>query len=89
MLAQKMIVVMKNRVTSFVLLGFAIYLLMGVVYRGINLYCWQMSIWEYLFGSPLQPAFAAVDLLTWPFWLALDLAHGVGVFGTGACAPPT
>ena len=89
MLAQKMRTAIKNRVGWFVLMGFAVYLLVGVIYRAINLYCWQMSISEYVFGSPVQPVFVAVDLLTWPLWLALDLAHGVGIFGTGACAPPT
>ena len=64
-------------------LGIA-YLLAGLGYGGVALYCYNVRNWELCGGFSVPPLFfpfgAVFTLTFWPVYLWADWINGVGVF---------
>lgn len=73
-----------NPIGKAVLLGIAIYLLIGLLYRTGNLICYNVRNWDVYGGFSLPPLFVPCclfDLLLWPVYLHANLINGLGVLG--------
>jgi hypothetical protein len=79
----------KNPVSRAVLLGLALYLLIGLLFNVGSLYCYNVRNWDTYGGFSLPPLFAIgffFNLFLWPVYLWANLINGLGVFGI--CALP-
>jgi len=68
----------------------SLYLLFGLVYGVVGLYCYNVRNWEFYGGLSVPPLYFPVgifgDLLIWPVYVWANLINGFGVFGN--CGPP-
>ncbi|MDO9131320.1 MAG: hypothetical protein Q7U34_15795 [Anaerolineales bacterium] len=85
-LAQK---ITKNSLGRKLLLGVALYMLIGILYMVVSVYCYNVRNWDVYGGFSLPPLFFPLgiffDLLLWPVYLWADFINSVGIFGT--CRP--
>ncbi len=70
------------------LLGFVLYLLIGLLYDAVGLYCYNLRNWNVYGGFSLPPLYVVgffFNLFLWPLYLWADFINSVGIFGT--CKP--
>nr|HID13627.1 hypothetical protein [Anaerolineae bacterium] len=65
-----------------------IYLLIGLLYNAVGLYCYNVRNWNVYGGFSLPPLYVVgffFNLFLWPVHLWADFINSVGIFGT--CKP--
>jgi hypothetical protein len=79
----------KRSVGSVLLMGFALYVLIGLLFTAGSLYCYNVRNWDMYGGFSLPPLFLPVgfvlDLFLWPLHLWANLVNGLGMLGS--CRP--
>ncbi len=75
----------KNRAVKAAVWAVVLYLLFGLVYGVVGLYCYNVRNWELYGGLSVPPLYFPVgifgDLLLWPVDVWANLINGFGVFG--------
>jgi hypothetical protein len=72
----------KNKlILRVVLLGVALYLLIGLFYSAGVLFCYNIRNWDVYGGFSLPPLFIFwfFDVLLWPVYLRANLINGFGI----------
>ena len=66
------------------LLGVVLYLLIGLLYNTVGLYCYSKRNWNVYGGFSLPPLYVVgffFNLFFWPVYLWADFINSVGIFG--------
>jgi hypothetical protein len=67
------------------LLGLVLYLLIGLLYNAVVLYCYNSRNWNVYGGFSLPPLYVVgffFNLFLWPVYLWASFINSVGIFGT-------
>ena len=78
----------KNPVARVLVWIVVLYLLFGLLYSAVGLYCYNVRNWEVYGGLSVPPLFCPMgifDLLMWPVYVWANLINGFGVLGN--CRP--
>ena len=66
-------------------LGLVLYLLIGLLYNAVSLYCYNLRNWNVYGGFSLPPLYVVgffFNLFLWPVYLWASFINSVGIFGT-------
>ena len=67
----------ENPIVRLVILGF--------IYNGINLYCYNVRNWEIMGRFSFPPLYFVggffLNIFLWPVFILANLINGIGVFG--------
>jgi len=76
---------LRNPVVRTIVLGFAIYYLIGFIYNSISLYCYNVRNWEIMGGFSFPPLYFVggffLNIFLWPVFIWANLINGIGIFG--------
>ncbi len=78
----------KNPVARVLVWIVVLYLLFGLLYSAVGLYCYNVRNWEVYGGLSVPPLFCPMgifDLLMWPVYVWANWINGFGVLGN--CRP--